>query len=106
MVRVTTLPALRIRYSSGLNSRGCSRIGLPARWAVRARRSISRSPVRSRVGGGAPARQRLDAGKELGEGIGLGEIVVAASAQTLDLLVDIAERRQDQHRGVDALRPH
>src|SRR6476661_10704254 len=40
---------------------------------------------------GAPG-ERLDAGEQLAEGIRLGEIVVAAGAQALDPVVDLAKR--------------
>ena len=52
---------------------------------------------------GAAARQRLDARQQLGEGVGLGEIVVAAGAQALDAVVDLAERGEDQHRRLAVL---
>src|SRR5208282_6066364 len=52
---------------------------------------------------GAAARQRLDAGEQLGKGVGFGEIVVAAGAQALDAVVDLAERREDQRRRLDVL---
>ena len=51
----------------------------------------------------AAARQRLDAGEQFGERIGLGEIIVAAGAQALHPVVDLAERGQDQHRRLVAL---
>ena len=51
----------------------------------------------------APARQHLDPRQQLGERIGLGQVVVAAGAQALDPVVDLAERRQDQRRRLDAL---
>ena len=51
----------------------------------------------------AAARQHLDARQQLGERIGLGQVVVAAGAQALDAVVDLAERGQDQHRRLDAL---
>ena len=51
----------------------------------------------------AAARQHLDAGEQFGERIGLGQIVVAAGAQALHAVVDLAERGQDQHRRLDAL---
>ena len=43
LVRVTTCPAWRIRYSSRRNSRGCKSIFFEARRTVRVRTSISRS---------------------------------------------------------------
>src|SRR6185437_7291210 len=42
----------------------------------------------------APAED-IDACQQLAEGEGLGEVVIAAGAQPLDALVDIAERAQD-----------
>ncbi|MGY3364926.1 hypothetical protein ACVWZL_002051 [Bradyrhizobium sp. GM2.4] len=45
----------------------------------------------------AAARQHLDPGQQLGEGIGFRQIIVAASAQALDAVVDLAERRENQH---------
>ncbi len=47
----------------------------------------------------APA-EHVDAREQLAEREGLGEIVVATGAQALDPLVDVAERAQDQDRGV------
>ena len=47
----------------------------------------------------APPRQRLDPGRELGEREGLDEIVVAARAQALHPVVDLAEGAQHEHRG-------
>ena len=44
------------------------------------------------------AAQHLDAGEQFREGVGLGQVVVAAGAQAGDAVVDLAERRQDQHR--------
>ena len=52
---------------------------------------------------GAAPRQRLDPRQQLGKGVGLGQIVVAAGAQALDAVVDLAERGQDQDRGLDLL---
>ena len=67
-----------------------------------------RQPVERQVGDpehrllrralGAAARQRFDPGQKLGERIGLRQIVVAAGAQALDPVVDLAERREDQDR--------
>ena len=51
----------------------------------------------------AAARQHLDARQQLGKRIGLGQIIVAAGAQALDAVVDLAERGQNQHRRLDAL---
>ena len=49
------------------------------------------------------ARQHLDARQQFGERVGLRQIVVAAGAQALDAVVDLAERRQDQDRRAVAL---
>ena len=46
----------------------------------------------------APPRQHLDAGDQLGQRKWLRQVVVAAGAQALDAVVDMAHRRQDQHR--------
>ena len=40
----------------------------------------------------------LDAGQQLREGIGFGQVIVAAGAQPLDPIVDLAQRGQEQHR--------
>ena len=103
MVRVTTWPACFIRYSSRRNSRGCSvdllaAAGDPVRQPVELEIAdpVDWSPRRA----AAAARQHLDAGQQFGEGIGLGQIVVAAGAQALDAVVDLAERREDQRRRV------
>ena len=50
-----------------------------------------------------PPGKRLDAGEQLGEGVGLGQIVVAAGAQARDAVVDLAEGGEDQRRRVVAL---
>ncbi|MBY0395233.1 MAG: elongation factor G, partial [Thermoleophilia bacterium] len=44
---------------------------------------------RLRCTGGAPPRQHLDARQQLGEGIGLGQVVIAAGPQSLDAVVDL-----------------
>ncbi len=49
-------------------------------------------------------RQNLDPRQQFGEGIGLGQIIVAAGAQALDAVVNLPERREDQHRRLDFLR--
>ncbi len=53
----------------------------------------------------AAPRQCLDAGEQFGEGIGLGEIIVAAGAQAGDAVVDLAEGRKDQRRRAVAVLP-
>ena len=50
-------------------------------------------------------KQRLDAGEQLGEGVGLDQIVVAARFQALHPVVDLAQGAQDQDRGRDLRRP-
>ena len=42
--------------------------------------------------------QRLDPRQQLGEGEGLGQVVVAARLQAVHPLIDLGQRRQDQHR--------
>ena len=49
--------------------------------------------------------ERVDARQQLRHVIGLGEVVVAARAQTRDAVVDLAERAQDEHRKLAARRP-
>ena len=106
MVRVTTWPAWRIRCSSRRNSRGCTSMRLPARVTVRDSRSSSRSATLSLVDGrvdrGAAA-ERLDPRQQLGEGEGLGEVVVAAGLQALHPLIHRRQRREEQHRRAVAL---
>ena len=48
------------------------------------------------------AAEAFDAGEQFGEGIGLGEIVIAACPQALDALIDIAERGENERRRGDA----
>ncbi len=43
-------------------------------------------------------RQGLDAGAELGEGVGLDQVVVAAGLQARHPVLDLAQGRQEQHR--------
>jgi hypothetical protein len=43
-----------------------------------------------------PSREHLDAGDQLGERKRLGQIVIAARAQSFDTVVDMAHRGQDQ----------
>ncbi len=58
IVRVTTWPAWRIRYSSRRNSRAVTSTGRPPRATLRATRSISRSATRSRVTGSVATERR------------------------------------------------
>src|SRR6266568_5987143 len=50
----------------------------------------------------AAARQHLDAGQELREGVGLRQVIVAAGAQSLDPIVDLPQRRKNERRSFDA----
>ena len=50
----------------------------------------------------APA-QRLDAGDQFGQGVGLDEIVVGAGAQSRDPVFELAQGRQEQYRHIDAI---
>ena len=103
-MRVTTWPALRIRYSNSRNSRGSTSIGL-ARTLDGAGQQIEleiRDPqLRRSRRPGAAAQQRLQTGEQLAEGEGLDQVIVAAGAQTLDAVIDAAERAEDQRRGAD-----
>ena len=107
MVRVTDWPAWRIRNSSSWNSRGCRSISLPSRRTLAADQvhlQVADPQQRLHRAGLAAAGQRLDPGDQLGEGVGLDQIVVAAGAagpSTRSL--DLAQRRQEQHRRLVAL---
>ena len=46
--------------------------------------------------------QRVHAGEQLAEGKGLGQIVVAAAAQSADAVIDLRQGAQDEDRGVFA----
>src|ERR1700733_1483087 len=103
MVRVTTWSAWRIRYSSSLNSRGCSVIARAPRVTRRDSRPMRRSPTcRGRSAPCSTLRRprastpAVRARQQLAEGEGLGEVIVAAAAQPADALIDIVERGQDQ----------
>src|SRR6185312_2011224 len=48
-------------------------------------------------------KEHLDAGEQLGEGIGLDEIVVATGPQAGDAVVDFAERRKNENGSLVAL---
>ena len=50
--------------------------------------------------GAAAAGQRLEPRQKLGEGEGLAEIIVAARAQALDAVLDVAHGAQHQNRGL------
>jgi hypothetical protein len=54
--------------------------------------------------GGAAGRpsEGADARAQLGEGEGLGEVVIRAGFQPLHALLHLAQRRQHQHRRADA----
>src|ERR1700690_913064 len=60
MVRVTTLPAFCIRYSSNRNSRGCKTISSDRRVTLCDSRSSIRSGTLSTVSSGAPLGPRRD----------------------------------------------
>ncbi len=60
-------------------------------------------PIDHFLAAATAARQHLDAREQLGERIGLGQIIVAAGAQSLDPVIDLAERRQNERRRLDAL---
>ena len=97
----TTLPALRIRYSSSANSRGRRSSGGPAARDA-ARQQIEHEIVdrqRRRLGRArGAADQRLHAREQFGERERLGQVVVAAGLQAAHAIVDRAPRAQDQHR--------
>ena len=54
----------------------------------------------------APANERVQPRQQLGEGIGLGEIIVAPCPQTFDAVIHIGERAQEEHRSHAALFAH
>ena len=54
------------------------------------------------AGLGRAAQDRLEPGRELGEGEGLDQVVVGAGAQAGDALVDGAHRGQEDRRGLHA----
>jgi len=51
-------------------------------------------------------RQRIDARQQLGEGIGLGKIIIATDPQALHAVIDLAKRTEKQHRGLVAFLAH
>ena len=51
----------------------------------------------------ATARQGLDPGDQFGEGIGFDQIVVGPGLQARDAVLDLAEGRQEQDRGLVAV---
>ena len=53
----------------------------------------------------APAGQGRDAGDQLGEGVGVDQIGVAAGLQPVDAVVDLAERREEEDRRLVPLAP-
>ena len=62
-------------------------------------RSIFRSPTRSRVCTEPVSRRRakrLDPGDQLGEGVGLDQVVVAAGLQARDPVADLAQGRRNR----------
>ncbi|MNJ56770.1 hypothetical protein D3C77_523330 [compost metagenome] len=54
----------------------------------------------------AAARQGLDAGDQLGQGVGLDQIVVGPRLQARDAVLDLAQRRQEQDRRLVAALAH
>src|SRR3569623_274606 len=73
--------------------------------------ALARQPVEAQIpdleAGGAFARtgaprEHLHTGEQLGEGVRLGEIVVAAGPEAGHPGVDLPQRRQDQDRGLVA----
>jgi len=50
----------------------------------------------------APPRQHLRARQQLRKRIGLGQIIVAARPQSLDPIIDLAERRENERGRLDA----
>ena len=62
---------------------------------------IADRELRLHRGRAAPAQQGLDPRQELGEGEGLGEIVVGAGAKPAHPVVDLAQRAQEQDGGDD-----
>ena len=61
----------------------------------------------ARLAGAAagPPRQRFEPRQQLGEGEGLGQIVVAAGPEPFHAVVHLGERTQDEHRRAPALAP-
>ena len=100
-MRVTTWPAFFIRYSSRRNSRGCSGIAwLGARDGVAEAVEFEIADAIDGFGRARllPAAERLDPRQQFGEGIGLGQVVVAAGSEAGDPVVDLAEGGQEQRR--------
>ena len=73
---------------------------------------LMRKPVEFKIGdainglltaAAAPAGERLDAGQQLRERVGFGEIIVAAAAQTFDPVVDLTKRGENEHRRLNGL---
>ncbi len=101
MVRVTTWPAWRIRYSSSLNSRGCSEIepfaaGHLARHRIHVQ--VADHERRFVIDALRAPMQGVNARQQLAEGKGLGQVVVAAAAQAAYPVVDFRQRAQYQDR--------
>ena len=102
MVRVTTWPACFIEV---FEQPELTRL---ERDLLAAANDPMRQPVEFEIGdpilgflapAGVPAGQHLDPREQLGERIGLGQVVVAAGAQPADPVVDRAEGREDECRG-------
>ena len=106
MVRVTTRPWRRIRYSSIWNSRGRSSIGAVAA-AGGAGDEVELEVAAGEAGLlgpglGRAAQHRLEPGGELGVGEGLDHVVVGAGAEAADALVDGAHGGQHDRGGLHA----
>ena len=103
-----TSPAWRARYARSLNSRGLNPICRPARDAVRATRSISRSPTRSVAScqnQSTTPGERINTSQHFHEGERLDEVVVGARTQAVHAISDLAKRADDQHRCPDPVLP-
>src|SRR5579863_5627064 len=69
--------------------------------AIEINQQLAGTDHRFRMTLGAPD-DRLDAGDQLATVEGLGEEVVGAEAQALDLVIELAETRQDEYRRTHA----
>ena len=102
----TTRPRWCIRYDSTRNSWLVSFTGAPSTVTRAARGSSTRAPQRSSgvdLSAGAPD-QRAQPREHLLHAERLGDVVVGAAVDALDLLVPAAARGQHQHRHAQARR--
>ena len=102
-MRVTTWPAWRIRYSSRRNSRGCRSIAGSAALGGAGEKielEIAHLQPRLHRRRRAAAHQRVDARQQFDEGVGLGEIIVAAGLQALHAVVHFGQARERNSTGV------